>query len=214
MTLAPEEENGLEFTKRAVEAGIHVSIGHTAADYDTALAAFQAGADHVTHLFNGMPPIHHRAPGVIMAAFDSPGVRPEIICDGVHIHGSVIRGTFRLFGADRMILISDSLRATGMPDGKYPFGGQMIAVHGNRATILDHPETLAGSVTSLMAACAGRWHSEFRLMTRSARHPTTRQYRSVWKTGSEVLMPERMERQYCWIRKIFLFGGLSLRENV
>ena len=91
VTLAPEEENGLEFTKRAVEAGIHVSIGHTAADYDTALAAFQAGADHVTHLFNGMPPIHHRAPGVIMAAFDSPGVRPEIICDGVHIHGSVIR---------------------------------------------------------------------------------------------------------------------------
>ena len=85
-----------------------------------------------------------------MAAFDSPGVRPEIICDGVHIHGSVIRGTFRLFGADRMILISDSLRATGMPDGKYPFGGQMIEVHGNRATILDHPETLAGSVTSLM----------------------------------------------------------------
>ena len=150
VTLAPEEENGLEFTKRAVEAGIHVSIGHTAADYDTALAAFQAGADHVTHLFNGMPPIHHRAPGVIMAAFDSPGVRPEIICDGVHIHGSVIRGTFRLFGADRMILISDSLRATGMPDGKYPFGGQMIEVHGNRATILDHPETLAGSVTSLM----------------------------------------------------------------
>jgi len=150
VTLAPEEENGMEFIRRAVEAGIHVSIGHTAADYDTALAAFKAGADHVTHLYNGMPPIHHRAPGVIMAAFDSPNTRPEIICDGVHIHGSVIRGTFQLFGAERMILISDSLRATGMPDGEYPFGGQMIEVHGNRATILGHPETLAGSVTSLM----------------------------------------------------------------
>lgn len=150
VTLAPEEANGMEFIKRAVKAGIHVSIGHTAANYDTAFAAFQAGADHVTHLFNGMSPIHHRAPGVIMAAFDVPNVMPEIICDGIHIHGSVIRGAFQLFGAERMILISDSLRATGMPDGEYPFGGQMIEVHGNRATILGHPETLAGSVTSLM----------------------------------------------------------------
>ena len=149
VTLAPEEENGLEFTKRAVEAGIHVSIGHTAADYDTALAAFQAGADHVTHLFNGMPPIHHRAPGVIMAAFDSPGVRPEIICDGVHIHGSVIRGTFRLFGADRMILISDSLRATGMPDGQYTLGGLDVKVVGKLATLVSDG-AIAGSATNLM----------------------------------------------------------------
>ena len=75
---------------------------------------------------------------------------PEIICDGIHIHGSVIRATFAMFGAERMILISDSLRATGMPDGEYPFGGQMIEVHGNRATLLGQPDTLAGSVTSLM----------------------------------------------------------------
>lgn len=150
VTAAPEEAGALEFIRAAAEAGIAVSVGHTVADYDTAKAAFAVGADHVTHLYNGMPPMHHRAPGVIGAAFDSPGVMAELICDGVHIHSAMVRLAFRLFGAERMILISDSLRAAGMPDGRYPFGGQEIEVHGNRATIAGHPETLAGSVTSLM----------------------------------------------------------------
>ena len=97
-----------------------------------------------------MPPLAHRDPGVIGAAYEVPAVKPELICDGIHIHPAVVRLTFGLFGKERMILVSDSLRATGMPDGEYPFGGQMIEVHGNRATILHHPETLAGSVTSLM----------------------------------------------------------------
>lgn len=149
VTVAPEEPNGMDFIKAAVDMGITVSLGHTAADYDTALAAYKAGASHATHLYNGMPPIHHREPGVIGAAFDG-GARAELICDGIHIHGSVVRLTFAMFGAERMVLISDSLRATGMPDGRYPFGGQEIEVHGNHATIAGHPETLAGSVTSLM----------------------------------------------------------------
>lgn len=150
VTVAPEQPNGIAFVKAAAEAGITVSVGHTIADYETASEAFAAGASHTTHLYNGMPPLHHRNPGVIGAAFDAPHVRAELICDGIHIHGSVVRATFQLFGADRMVLISDSLRATGMPDGIYPFGGQEIEVHGNRATIAGHPETLAGSVTSLM----------------------------------------------------------------
>lgn len=150
VTVAPEEPNGLEFVREAVSDGITVSVGHTVADYETASAAFAAGASHATHLYNGMPPFHHRNPGVIGAAFDAPHVRAELICDGIHIHGSVVRATFQLFGAERMVLISDSLRATGMPDGRYPFGGQEIEVHGPRATIAGHPETLAGSVTSLM----------------------------------------------------------------
>ena len=150
ITMAPEEPGGVEFVSEAVKLGVNVSLGHTTADYDTAMAAFRAGAMHATHLYNAMPPIHHRMPGVIGAAFDSPGVRAELICDGVHIHDSIVRLTFRLFGAERMIIISDSLRATGMPDGQYPFGGQEIEVHGNRATILGQPDTLAGSVTSLM----------------------------------------------------------------
>ena len=150
VTLAPEQPNSTEFIKAAVEMGITVSVGHTTADYDTARTAFEAGASHATHLFNAMPPFAHRDPGVIGAAFDVPGVQPELICDGIHVHPSAIRAAFQLFGKERMIIISDSLRATGMPDGEYPFGGQMIEVHGNRATILGHPETLAGSVTSLM----------------------------------------------------------------
>lgn len=150
VTLAPEQPGAIKFIQAAKEMGIAVSVGHTAADYDAARAAFEAGAGHVTHLYNAMPPLHHRNPGVIGAACDVPGVQAELICDGVHIHGSVVRLTFALFGRERVILISDSLRATGMPDGEYPFGGQMIEVHGNRATILGHPETLAGSITSLM----------------------------------------------------------------
>lgn len=150
VTVAPEQPGAMEFIRDAVQNGITVSVGHTVADYETATAAFEAGANHATHLYNGMPSIHHRSPGVIGAAFDTPGVQAELICDGVHIHGAIVHLTFQLFGAERMILISDSLRATGMPDGQYPFGGQEIEVHGNRATIVGHPETLAGSVTSLM----------------------------------------------------------------
>ena len=150
VTLAPEEPGSAEFIKAAAEMGIHVSVGHTVANYDTARTAFEAGADHATHLFNAMPPFAHRDPGVIGAAFDVSHVQAELICDGIHIHPSVVRAAFQLFGKERMIIISDSLRATGMPDGEYPFGGQMIEVHGSRATILGHPETLAGSVTSLM----------------------------------------------------------------
>ena len=150
VTLAPEQPGSMEFIRAARELDIHVSVGHTVAGYAAAKAAFEAGADHVTHLYNAMPPLAHRDPGVAGAAYEVPSVKPELICDGIHIHPAMVRLTFGLFGRERMIIISDSLRATGMPDGEYPFGGQMIEVHGNRATILHHPETLAGSVTSLM----------------------------------------------------------------
>ena len=150
VTVACEEPNGIEFVREATKDGITVSLGHTVADYDKASEAFAAGACHATHLYNGMPPLHHRDPGVIGAAFDAPHAKAELICDGIHIHAGVVRLTFKMFGAERIVLISDSLRATGMPDGIYPFGGLEIEVHGNRATIAGHPETLAGSVTSLM----------------------------------------------------------------
>lgn len=150
VTVAPEQPGSTQFIRSARADGITVSVGHTTADYDTASAAYAAGARQATHLFNAMPPFSHRAPGVVGAAFDNKDVQVEIICDGIHVHPSVIRATFQLFGAHRVILVSDSLRATGMPDGKYPFGGQEIVVHGNRATMADDPNTLAGSVTSLM----------------------------------------------------------------
>ena len=150
VTVAPEEPGGIEFVKAATADGIHVSLGHTTANYDVAAAAYAAGADHATHLYNAMPPLHHRDPGVIGAAAEDPKVFAELICDGIHIHPSTVRATFEMFGPERMVIISDSLRAAGMPDGIYPFGGQEIEVHGNLATIYGHPETLAGSVTSLM----------------------------------------------------------------
>ena len=150
VSIAPEEPGAMEFIE-AVEGEVTVSIAHTTADYDTAMEAFRLGARQVTHLFNAMPPFTHRAPGVVGAAFDYPEVKVELISDGVHIHPSVVRAVFRLFGRDRVILISDSLRATGMPDGRYPFGGQEIEVHGNRATMVGDPNTLAGSVSDLMA---------------------------------------------------------------
>ena len=151
VTLAAEQPGALEFIQGARQDGVTVSLGHTTADYDTACAAYEAGARQATHLFNAMPPFTHRAPGVVGAAFDHPQVKVELISDGVHIHPSVVRAVFQLFGAHRVILISDSLRATGMPDGRYPFGGQEIEVHGNRATMADDPNTLAGSVSDLMA---------------------------------------------------------------
>lgn len=147
--LAPEESsNAVEFIQK-VKDRVHVSLAHTNADYETAAAAFAAGADHAVHLYNAMPEFTHRQPGVVGAVFDNKHVMTEIICDGIHIHPSAVRATFRMMGEDRMILISDSMRATGMPDGQYTLGGQDVKVVGKRAT-LGNTDTIAGSATNLM----------------------------------------------------------------
>ena len=146
VSIAPELPGAIDFI-RTVKDEVTVSIGHTSCNYEQALEAFDAGAKQVTHLFNAMNPLLHRSPGPIGAAADSD-CRVELICDGLHIHPAVIRLVFRLFGKDRVIIISDSLRATGMPDGQYEFGGQDIFVNGMKATLTDG--TIAGSVTDLM----------------------------------------------------------------
>ena len=146
--IAPENEGAMEFID-ALHDKVTISLAHTTADYQTAKEAYDRGARHATHLYNAMPPFTHRAPGVVGAAFDSPHCRAELICDGVHIHPSVVRATFQLFGDDRMILISDSMRAVGMEDGQYTLGGQDVAVKGKYATLVSDG-TLAGSVTNLM----------------------------------------------------------------
>ena len=132
----------------AVKDEVVVSIAHTMADYDTAMEALERGASHATHLYNAMPPLNHREPGVIGAARDTEKCHAEIICDGVHIHPAVVRATFEMFGAERMILISDSMRATGLTDGQYTLGGQDVFVKGPKATLADG--TIAGSATNLM----------------------------------------------------------------
>jgi len=146
VTVAPETEGAMDFI-RQVSPVCTVSLGHTEADYDTAMEAYRNGASHATHLFNGMPALHHRMPGVIAAAFDS-GATAELICDGLHIHPSVIRMASRLFG-ENLVVISDSLRCAGMPDGQYELGGQPIEMKNGKATLLGS-DTLAGSSTNLL----------------------------------------------------------------
>ena len=146
VTVAPEEPGAMEFIREAARM-CTVSLGHTTADYDTAMAAYRLGASHATHLYNGMPSLLHRAPGVIGAASDA-GATVELITDGFHIDPAVIRLTHRLFG-DKLVLISDSLRCAGMPDGDYELGGQPITMKGGKAT-LTGSDTLAGSSIHLM----------------------------------------------------------------
>lgn len=145
--IAPEEPGAMEFIDRT-KSEVVISIAHTVSDYDTACEAIRHGASHATHLYNAMPPLNHRNPGVIGAVRDSQSCHVELICDGVHVHPSVIRATFAMFGAERVILISDSMRATGLKDGEYTLGGQPVVVKGNLATL--HDGTIAGSATNLM----------------------------------------------------------------
>ena len=150
MTLAPELPGALPLIQMAVKQGVWVSLGHTQADYDTAQAALRAGAAQCTHLLNAMTPFGHRAPGVMGAAFDAPDTMGELICDGIHVHPAMVRAIFRLFGPERVLLVSDALPAAGMPEGTYRLGSQEITVHHGRAVLSGKPETLAGSVCGLM----------------------------------------------------------------
>ena len=145
--LAPEEEGAMEFI-RAEKGKVVLSIAHTTADYETAKAAIEAGVTHMTHLYNAMNPINHRAPGPIIAAADDEYCEAELICDNVHIHPAIVRNTFKMFGEDRVIFISDTMEAAGLEDGMYELGGQPVIVKGNRATLEDG--TIAGSNTNLM----------------------------------------------------------------
>ena len=147
VTVAPEEPGAMDFI-RAVSQTCTVSLGHTNADYDTAVAAFDAGATHTTHLFNAMAPFTHRAPGVIGAAYDKKATA-ELICDGLHIHPSAIRVAHIMFGKN-LVVISDSLRCAGGPDGEYELGGQPVEMRDGKAT-LKGSEILAGSSSNLLA---------------------------------------------------------------
>ena len=145
--VAPEEPGNMDFIKECHDE-VRISIAHTCTDYDTAKEAFAAGATHMTHLYNAMPGITHRAPGPIIAALEE-GAEVELITDNVHIHPAVVRFTFNTFGDDHVILIADSMMACGLPDGQYSLGGQAVTVHGRRATLTEQEGTIAGSATCL-----------------------------------------------------------------
>ena len=144
--IAPELPGSVEFIRKAKEL-CTVSIAHTDADYDAARKAIAAGVTHLTHLYNAMPGIHHRKPGVIPAAAENERVSAELISDGQHVHPASVRFAFRVFGAERMVLISDSLRCCGMPDGEYELGGQQVFLKDGIARLADG--TIAGSATNL-----------------------------------------------------------------
>lgn len=145
ITLAPELSGAMKFIKNC---GCPVSLGHTDASYDCAAEAIQNGAVCITHTFNAMAPLHHREPGAIGAAIDH-NIYVQVISDGVHLHPAVVRTLYRLFGTERMVLISDSMCATGVSDGEYMFGGQPIKVENSVARTLDG--AIAGSTSTLFS---------------------------------------------------------------
>ncbi len=145
--IAPELPGAEDFIRKA-KALCTVSVAHTDAEYDHAKMAFDAGATHLTHLYNAMPAIHHRNPGVIPAAAENPNVRAELICDGLHAHPAMVRMAFNLFGGSRMVLVSDSGRCCGMPNGsKFELGGQDAWLVDGVARLADG--TIACSATNL-----------------------------------------------------------------
>ncbi|WP_250278213.1 N-acetylglucosamine-6-phosphate deacetylase [[Clostridium] colinum] len=146
VTMAPECEGGLDFIKEMSD-NVNISIGHTIANYETAQQAFNLGATRVTHLFNAMPAFTHRDPGVVGAALDNDNVFVEVICDGIHIHSSMIRAIFKMFTDERVVLISDGMMATGMENGTYELGGQKVIMQDRKAVLSDG--TIAGSATNL-----------------------------------------------------------------
>ena len=143
--VAPELPGAVEFARRAAER-CTVSVAHTDASYEEAAAVFDAGAAHLTHLFNAMPGIHHRHPGPIGAASEREGVTAELICAGHHVHPSAVRMAFKLFPG-RICLISDALRCCGMPDGHYTLGRQAVFLSDGVARLADG--TIAGSTANL-----------------------------------------------------------------
>ena len=149
VTLAPEWEGSEDFIRRATAAGIVITIGHTDCDYDTAIRAIDAGANCLTHTFNAMNPIHHRRPGPIPAASEKH-IYAQIICDGIHIHRAVILAALKLFGADRLTLISDAIRPAGLPEGTVSeSGGLPVVVRDGAVYLKDEENTLAGSGSTL-----------------------------------------------------------------
>ena len=147
MTLAPELPGGLELIRLLTSRGVIASLGHSDSDYDTALAAIEAGATHCTHLFNAMPPLHHREPGLIAACLNEPDIIAEVIPDGVHLHPQTVRLALNAKGPDGAALITDGFTATGLGDGTHSLAGMTVHVEGTLCTL--DGGTIAGSILTM-----------------------------------------------------------------
>jgi N-acetylglucosamine-6-phosphate deacetylase len=150
VTIAPEQPGALEAISWLRERSVIVSAGHTGASFEQAKDAVDAGVRHFTHCFNAMTGLHHREPGVVGAAMFHEQLSTELIADGIHVHPAVMRILYRVKTAERLVLISDSMRAAALGTGTYEFGGQQVHVHDGKAKLADG--TLAGSILTLNQA--------------------------------------------------------------
>jgi len=128
VTLAPEIEGAQAFIKAGLEKGVEFSIGHSGATYDQVIESADLGVRQATHIFNGMQGLHHRAPGTVGGVLTDDRIYAQLICDGIHIHPAVVKLIIRAKGITKVILITDAIRGTGLDDGEYNYGGQVIIV--------------------------------------------------------------------------------------
>jgi N-acetylglucosamine-6-phosphate deacetylase len=148
LTLAPEEPGSLELIRLAAENNVLVAAGHSGATYEQGQAAFETGAKCATHLFNAMPPLHHRKPGLVGAVLDNPEVTANLIVDGIHLHPAIVRLIYRIKGWERVVLVTDAMAGLGMSPGRYDLAGQVVIVDEKSARLADS-DTLAGSILTL-----------------------------------------------------------------
>ncbi len=148
MSVAPEMPGAMEVIAHLKKRGVKAAMGHTAAEYETAVRAIECGATMATHVYNCMSPLTHRAPGVVGAALEHPDVYAELICDGVHVSPAAAKIAIRAKGSEKIVLISDSIRAAGMPDGEYELGGKWVKVIDGVART--HDGNLAGSTATVL----------------------------------------------------------------
>lgn len=154
LTLAPETLTDMEFIPRCCSHKIIVSLGHSDATFEEAARAISAGASHITHMYNAMSPLHHRRPGLVGAALTQP-VTCELIADGIHIHPAALSLAVHAKGLDKIVLITDSMRACLLGEGESELGGQKVFVRDGRATLADG--TLAGSILTMEKAVQNIW---------------------------------------------------------
>lgn len=149
IAIAPERDGAPEFCAEMVDRGVHVALGHSDATYEEALACVNAGADIFVHTYNGMSGLHHREPGMVGAAMTTHGTYAEAICDGHHLNPIAVRALVNAKGYDHTVLITDCMRAGGMPNGQYKLGDFPVVVEGGTARLMDESHSLAGSILRL-----------------------------------------------------------------
>lgn len=157
MTMAPELPNAVEVAARYRREGVLLAVGHTAADYDTAVRAIEGNWNHITHTYNAQTGLHHRAPGVLGAVLSSDEITAELIADGIHVHPGAMKVLVRCLGTDRIVLVTDAMAGAGLSDGEYELLGIKVTVRDGKATQEDG--TIAGSA-AVMNACVRNLHRE------------------------------------------------------